>query len=85
MHEPILTRSGSEELAADFESCYAVLAAAGVPLNLVVPYDDVPAGTYRWLVGLPVAALSLDFLGVPGAPAGCRVWQQGLARGRAGR
>lgn len=134
VHEPILTRSGSAALAAEFGACYAALAAVGLPINLVVPYDDVegprpsflfsliglgwmhaptascaaswhaacktvgpriyteplhrsflncPAccccptclpdaeETYCWLVQLPVAAISLDFLGVPG---GCQVY-----------
>lgn len=131
IHEPILALSGSEALGPDCRACYAWLAGAGVPINLVVPYDDVPGqrtlrplwsyvcghpccqlraglcrrpwprapgrrpgirsvggflarpnaarppvglptrsapaeGTYTWLVELPVAAISLDFLGVPG-------------------
>lgn len=41
VHEPILTRSGSAALAAEFEGCYAQLAAVGLPINLVVPYGDV--------------------------------------------
>ncbi|EFN57923.1 hypothetical protein CHLNCDRAFT_141995 [Chlorella variabilis] len=67
IHEPILTMSGSEGLAADCAACYAELAAVGLPINIVVAYDDE---TYKWLVELPVAALSLDFLGVPGAEYG---------------
>lgn len=68
VHEPILTLSGSEALAADFQACYRQLAGEGVELDIVVPYDDVPEGTFAWLTDLPVAALSLDFLGVPGEP-----------------
>ncbi|PSC76117.1 5-methyltetrahydropteroyltriglutamate-homoc ysteine s-methyltransferase isoform A [Micractinium conductrix] len=74
-HEPFLTKSSAEGLAADCAACYGQLAAAGVPINLVVPYDDVAEGTYRWLIELPVAAISLDFCGVPGADYGCRTAQ----------
>lgn len=42
VHEPILTLSGSEALEGEAAACYALLAAQGVPLNVVVPYDDVP-------------------------------------------
>lgn len=42
IHEPILTMSGSEGLAADCAACYAELAAVGLPINIVVAYDDVP-------------------------------------------
>lgn len=38
----------------------------GVPLNLVTYYDDMGAA-YPWAVQLPVQAITLDFLGVPGA------------------
>lgn len=37
----MLTRSGSAALAPEFAACYAELAAVGLPINLVVPYDDV--------------------------------------------
>ena len=75
MHEPILTLSGSEGLAAGCAGAYDALAAVGLPINLVVPYDDVPEGTYRWLVHLPVAAVSLDFLGSPAAEYGSQTAQ----------
>jgi hypothetical protein len=42
VHEPILTLTGSEALKEEAGACYACLAAEGVPLNVVVPYDDVP-------------------------------------------
>lgn len=42
IHEPILTLSGSEELAADCSAAYRELAAVGLPINIVIPYDDVP-------------------------------------------
>lgn len=56
VHEPILTRSGSAALAAEFASCYAELAAVGLPINLVIPYDDVE-GPLNALNSLPSAAL----------------------------
>nr|BAU71146.1 METE; cobalamin-independent methionine synthase [Parachlorella kessleri] len=71
IHEPILTRDDGATLEADFGACYASLAGAGVPINLVVYYDDVSEATYKWLVQLPVAAVSLDFKGVPGNDQGC--------------
>ena len=40
--------------------------AVGVPINLVTYYDDI-GEAYSWAVQLPVAAVSLDFLGVPGS------------------
>lgn len=55
----------------EVEATQRALAAVGVPINLVVSYDDVTPETYAWLVRLPVEALSLDFCGVPGAAHGC--------------
>ena len=66
MHEPILTHQAAGALRADFEASYEKLAAVGVPLNLVTYYDDI-GDAYSWAVQLPVAAVSLDFLGVPGS------------------
>ena len=66
VHEPILASQSAGELRADFESSFAALAAVGVPLNLVTYYDDI-GDAYTWAVQLPVAAVSLDFLGVPGS------------------
>ena len=37
-----------------------------VGINLVTFYDDI-GEAYPWVVALPVAAVSLDFCGVPGA------------------
>lgn len=54
---------------------YAALAAAGVPLHIVVPYDNVAEEVYTWLVNLPCAAIGLDFCGVPGAAHGCATAQ----------
>lgn len=39
IHEPILTLSGSEALQGEFRACYAALAAEGLPIDLVVPYE----------------------------------------------
>ncbi|KAL4447714.1 hypothetical protein ABPG75_004933 [Micractinium tetrahymenae] len=76
IHEPALTLTGSEALGVALSVCYAELAATGgVPINVVVMFDDVPEETYKWLVQLPVAAISLDFLGVPGADYGSRTAQ----------
>lgn len=38
---------------------------------VLVPAEE----TYKWLVELPVAALSLDFLGVPGQRSGSPAWR----------
>lgn len=67
---------GAVSMQAQLQPSAELLAPAARPPALpcppssprqVVPYDDVPEGTYRWLCELPVAAISLDFLGVPGA------------------
>ncbi len=47
---------------------------AGVPINLVSYYDDIGA-TYEWAVQLPVQAVTLDFLGVPGAATPSRTME----------
>lgn len=73
IHEPILALGATaKSLRADCEAAFATLnaAAAGLPLHLVVPYDDVDEEVYTWLVQLPVAAIGLDFCGVPGAAHG---------------
>lgn len=46
----------------------------GVPINLVSYYDDIGA-TYEWAVQLPVQAVTLDFLGVPGAATPSRTME----------
>ncbi|KAK9821557.1 hypothetical protein WJX81_005017 [Elliptochloris bilobata] len=69
LHEPILTHSDAASLKADFEATYKALSAVGVLINLVTYYDDI-GDAYTWAVDLPVAALSLDFLGVPGSVLG---------------
>ncbi len=60
MHEPALVLDDAPDLRAAYERVYEALAAVGLPLNLVVYFDD-PGDTYPWLVNLPVQTLSLDF------------------------
>ncbi|GMH38377.1 hypothetical protein BSKO_06261 [Bryopsis sp. KO-2023] len=66
MHEPALVLSDANTMKAACETVYKKLSESGVPINLVTYYDDV-GEAYPWLVTLPVAAISLDFCGVPGA------------------
>jgi 5-methyltetrahydropteroyltriglutamate--homocysteine methyltransferase len=57
----------------------------GCPIDLVTYYDDL-GSAYTWAVNLPVAAVSLDFCGVPGAAAGNRtlslIRQHGFPAGK---
>lgn len=69
VHEPVLALG--LDVRADIERSVAALAGAGVPLDLVTYYDDLAEDVYAWVTRLPVAALSLDFCGVPGAAHGC--------------
>lgn len=69
IHEPILASdkgAGAQQL---FNTTYAKLSAIGTPIDLVTYFDDIGAA-YPWVVQLPVAAISLDFVGVPGSTAG---------------
>ncbi|PNW85318.1 hypothetical protein CHLRE_03g180750v5 [Chlamydomonas reinhardtii] len=68
LHEPVLATSEGAGMRAEFETAYAQMAqaAGSVPLHLVTYYDDLGAA-YPWAVQLPVAAVTLDFLGPPGA------------------
>jgi 5-methyltetrahydropteroyltriglutamate--homocysteine methyltransferase len=75
IHEPVFATSTGPALQRDAEKVYAALAATGVPLNIVIPFDDVEEKVYQYLVKLPVAALGLDFLSVPGNTAGNRMAQ----------
>jgi 5-methyltetrahydropteroyltriglutamate--homocysteine methyltransferase len=70
LHEPVLTLAKAPQLRADAEYAYGALAAASVPLHLVVAYDNVADDVYPWLTQLPVHAIGLDFCGVPGATHG---------------
>ncbi|KAK9829533.1 hypothetical protein WJX72_006351 [[Myrmecia] bisecta] len=71
LQEPILTTSNAAALRPEFEATFEALSKEGVPINLVTFYDDIAADVYDWVVKLPVAAISLDFLGVPGSALGC--------------
>nr|Q39586.1 RecName: Full=5-methyltetrahydropteroyltriglutamate--homocysteine methyltransferase; AltName: Full=Cobalamin-independent methionine synthase; AltName: Full=Methionine synthase, vitamin-B12 independent isozyme [Chlamydomonas reinhardtii]AAC49178.1 cobalamin-independent methionine synthase [Chlamydomonas reinhardtii]prf//2207381A Met synthase [Chlamydomonas reinhardtii] len=68
LHEPVLATSEGTGMPTEFETAYAQMAqaAGSVPLHLVTYYDDLGAA-YPWAVQLPVAAVTLDFLGPPGA------------------
>ncbi|KAF8070897.1 5-methyltetrahydropteroyltriglutamate--homocysteine methyltransferase [Scenedesmus sp. PABB004] len=69
LHEPALATDAGAAARAEYETAYAALSAVGLPIDLVTYYDDLgPA--YEWAVALPVAAVSLDFCGAPGAAAG---------------
>jgi len=59
-HEPALVLGDAAELRPHVETAYAVLAGAGLPINLVTYFDDL-GENYPWIVALPVAMLSLDF------------------------
>lgn len=62
LHEPSLCLSAAVEDQAACELAYKTLSGSGVPINLVTYYDDI-AEVYSWVVKLPVAAISLDFIG----------------------
>ncbi|MEW5304274.1 MAG: hypothetical protein WDW36_006896 [Sanguina aurantia] len=76
IHEPYLTASAATGLETIASEAYAALAAAAsaadpspsISLSLVTFYDDLGAN-YPWVVQLPVASVTLDFLGVPGSSA----------------
>ncbi|KAL6745237.1 cobalamin-independent methionine synthase [Haematococcus lacustris] len=68
LHEPYLTTTKGAKLQAPTSAAYKQLAAQGVSINFVTYYDDL-GEAYPWVVSLPVSAVSLDFLGVPGASA----------------
>ncbi|DBB12610.1 TPA: hypothetical protein ACH3X3_005396 [Trebouxia sp. C0006] len=66
IHEPILTIADAASLESDFATTFAEFEKSGLYINLVTYYDDIGAA-YPWTVKLPVQAISLDFLGVPGS------------------
>eukprot|EP00208_Stichococcus_sp_RCC1054_P007050 CAMPEP_0206136888 /NCGR_PEP_ID=MMETSP1473-20131121/2104_1 /ASSEMBLY_ACC=CAM_ASM_001109 /TAXON_ID=1461547 /ORGANISM="Stichococcus sp, Strain RCC1054" /LENGTH=757 /DNA_ID=CAMNT_0053529723 /DNA_START=157 /DNA_END=2430 /DNA_ORIENTATION=- len=70
VHEPVLTLSHAAGLKDDFQKTFDAFAGAGVRINLVTAYDDI-GDAYEWAIKLPVQAISLDFLGVPGSALGC--------------
>lgn len=54
-----------------YAAFHKVAAAGGPALHLVTSYDDL-GENYEWAVRLPVATISLDFCGTPGALPGAR-------------
>lgn len=68
--EPSLTTDAGNDAQSVYEATYTQLAAVGLPIDLICCYDDLAESTYPWVVKLPVAAVSLDFCGVPGSAAG---------------
>lgn len=70
IHEPVLSLSNAAQLRSDAETVYSTLSSVNVPIHLVIPYDDVTEEVYTWLVALPLAAIGLDFCGVPGSSDG---------------
>ena len=61
MHEPYLVTSAAKGLQGLTEAVYARLCAVGVPLNLCAHFDSLDAAVYKYVVGLPVARVTLDF------------------------
>lgn len=69
LHEPSLATDAGAASKDVYESAYKQLSAVGCPIDLVTYYDDL-GEAYPWVINLPVAAISLDFCGVPGDAAG---------------
>lgn len=67
----MLSSGTASDLLGSVKATTTALAAAGVPLNLAIYYDDLEDVVYKEIIGLPVTAISLDFCGVPGAAHGC--------------
>lgn len=78
--EPSLATDAGAAAREVFEDAYRQLAAVGCPIDLVTFYDDL-GSAYPWAVQLPVAAIGLDFCGVPGAAAGNETLQLIRAHG----
>lgn len=60
LHEPALIFPDADAFRSQTEAALAALAAAGLPLNLVIPFDDV-GDAFPWIAALPAAGLTLDF------------------------
>ncbi|OQB01561.1 MAG: 5-methyltetrahydropteroyltriglutamate--homocysteine methyltransferase [Chloroflexi bacterium ADurb.Bin222] len=60
LHEPALILPDVADSRPQIEAAAAALAAVGLPLNLVIPFDDV-GDAFPWIAALPVAGLTLDF------------------------
>lgn len=67
LHEPSLATDAGQAALPLLRDAYAALAQEACPIDLVIPYADVSASVLQAAVALPLAALSLDFVGVPGA------------------
>ena len=61
VHEPYLVTSAAKGLQGVTEAVYGRLCAVGVPLNLCAHFDSLDAAVYKYVVGLPVARVTLDF------------------------
>ena len=60
LHEPALIFPDADAFRPQTEAALAALAAVGLPLNLVIPFDDV-GDAFPWIAALPAAGLTLDF------------------------
>ena len=60
LHEPALIFPDADAFRSQTEAALAALAAVGLPLNLVIPFDDV-GDAFPWIAALPAAGLTLDF------------------------
>eukprot|EP00879_Flechtneria_rotunda_P004675 GHRR01004937.1.p1 GENE.GHRR01004937.1~~GHRR01004937.1.p1 ORF type:complete len:387 (+),score=126.10 GHRR01004937.1:610-1770(+) len=70
LHEPALTTDAGAAAQDVYKNAYTQLAAVGCPIDLVTYFDDLSPEAYQTVINLPVAAISLDFCGVPGSAAG---------------
>ena len=60
IHEPGIMLGDAPEHREHYETAYAELTQAGLPINLVTFFDDLGAA-FPWVTALPVAAITLDF------------------------
>ncbi len=60
LHEPALIFPDAADFRQQTEAAVAALVAVGLPLNLVIPFDDV-GESFPWIAALPVAGFTLDF------------------------
>ncbi|MEM6839073.1 MAG: 5-methyltetrahydropteroyltriglutamate--homocysteine S-methyltransferase [Cyanobacteria bacterium P01_C01_bin.120] len=60
LHDPILVTSSASSLQSQVEKTYSALAGVGLPIQLVMYFDDL-GDAYSWVTQLPVAGISLDF------------------------
>lgn len=69
LHEPCLATDAGQQSIDLLQAAYSHLPNARPAIDLVIPYGDVTMAVLQAAAGLPLAALSLDFVGVPGAEA----------------